>query len=179
MGSAPARTCFRYKQPQRFNKNCLVTAGEQLWLGFPKNTEKQLWGLTMPSLTLLALSAAPHHFRHVFPSPPLSSPIILWITDNHTRPQSHSCISPFLWCFITENFKMNYLYTHELPHTALSFIICAYLGNVLISGDPLMLLWALGCSFSSQESVLSLACVPATHSHIQCHAINFYVCPGK
>lgn len=70
----------------------------------------------------------------------------------------------FWWHFIIENFKMNYLYTDELSHAALSFIIYAYLGSLLISGDPFMLLWALGCSFSSQESVLSLACVLATHN---------------
>lgn len=99
MGSAPTRTWVIYKQPQRLSKNCLVLAGEQLCLGFPKKSEKQLRGLRVPSLTLLALSAAWHHFRAVFPSPSLSSPIILWITDNHTRPQPHSCLSPFLMVF--------------------------------------------------------------------------------
>lgn len=154
-------------------------AGEQTWLGFPKNAEKQLWGLTMPSLTLLALSAAPHHLRHIFPAhlyhPPLSLGSLI-ITQG---PNLIHASALSWWCFITENFKMNYLYTDELPQTALSFIIYAYLGGLLISGDPLMLLWALGCSFSSQESMPSLACVLATHGHTQCHPINFCVSPGK
>lgn len=150
-------------------------AGEQLWLG-SKNAENQLWGLTVPGLALLALSAAPHHFRPVFPSPSPWSFRSLIITQSLNLVHASAL---FWWGLIIENFKMNYLYTDELSHAALSFIIYAYLLSLLISGDPLMLLGALGCSFSSQEPVPSLACVLATHSHIQCHAINFCVSPGK
>lgn len=104
------------------------------------------------------------YLRPLFPSPAafsapdplLCNPLLAFRSPITTRGLNLIIHPSFWWCFIIENFKMNYLYTDELSHMSLSFLIYAYLWSLLISGDPLMLLWY--CEHLDAHLVLGSLC---------------------